>query len=204
MSPLFRRNNDAPADRPVETAPAVTIPPAKGQSAGKGRPTPKRKDANKRRAPEPPPKDAKEARQRRRAKMAAERAERFEGAKRGEDQYLMARDKGPVRRLVRDIIDSRRNVGPLFFGGVLVVVIFSSGGFPPQVRTAAMALWFLLVALMIADSVIIGIKVKKIVFERFPDTKEKTRSLVFYAVLRSVSFRKLRNPAPQVKPGDKI
>ena len=36
------------------------------------------------------------------------------GAARGDDAYLPARDRGPVRKLVRDVVDSRRNVGSFF------------------------------------------------------------------------------------------
>ena len=37
----------------------------------------------------------------------------------GDERYLLARDRGPERALVRDIVDSRRTVGTCFFGGAL-------------------------------------------------------------------------------------
>ena len=37
----------------------------------------------------------------------------------GEDAYLLPRDKGPVRRYVRDVVDSRRNVLGLFMPAAL-------------------------------------------------------------------------------------
>ena len=33
---------------------------------------------------------------------------------RGDDAYLPTRDRGPVRKLVRDVVDARRNVGSFF------------------------------------------------------------------------------------------
>ncbi len=52
----------------------------------------------------------------------------------GKEEYLLARDKGPERALVRDIVDSRRTVGTFFFGGALIVLIGSSGAMPPTVQ----------------------------------------------------------------------
>jgi hypothetical protein len=210
VSPLFRRDKaDSDAAQTAPEAPPVAL--GKGRSAGKGRPTPKRNDTVRRRVPEPPPKNNKEARLRMkesrlrmREKMRNERAERYAGARRGEDEFLMARDRGPVRRLVRDIIDSRRNVGPLFFVGLLGVVVFSSAAFRTEVRSAANLLAFVLFALQIIDLFLINRRISTLVRERFPDSKEKARSLIFYAALRSMSFRKLRNPVTLVKPGDQI
>ena len=38
----------------------------------------------------------------------------------GEEAYLLPRDQGPVRRYVRDIVDSRRNVLGLFMPVALI------------------------------------------------------------------------------------
>ena len=40
----------------------------------------------------------------------------------GEDAYLLPRDKGPVRRFVRDVVDSRRNVLGLFMPAALGLI----------------------------------------------------------------------------------
>ena len=49
-----------------------------------------------------------------RAQQATRRMEARQGAARGDDSYLPARDRGPVRKLVRDVVDTRRNVGSFF------------------------------------------------------------------------------------------
>ena len=71
----------------------------------KGRPTPKRKDAEAARIHPLVPKDRKEAK---RAARAARNA-RFDAEQRalvtGEEKYLPARDKGAARRFVRDYVD---------------------------------------------------------------------------------------------------
>ncbi len=201
MSPLFRRSKQDPADE-VAPEPAETEPSGKAFTPAKGRPTPKR--TTRRRVVEPPPKDNKEARQRMRERMRTERQERFEGARRGDEQYLMARDRGPVRKLVRDLIDARRNIGPLFFGGLFVVLITSFQSMPGVVKLGGSVLWFGLLLLMVLDGFIISRLVKRSVNARFPDHNERMPALYFYAIMRSLSFRKIRNPKPQVKPGDEV
>lgn len=204
MSPLFRRNN---ADAAVpEAAPEPVVPESNSKKVtpGKGRPTPKRKEAQRRRVVEPPPKDNKEARRRMREKMRAERAEQTAGARRGDERYLLPRDRGPVRKLVRDLVDARRNVGPYFFAGLLVVVVTSLQVMPPAVKLGGSVLWFGMLLLMTLDAFLIARLIKRAVRERFPDSKERMPALYFYGILRSMSFRKIRNPKPQVKIGDEV
>ncbi len=40
--------------------------------------------------------------------------------------------------------------------------------------------------------------------ERFPQTTQKIGSLQIYAVMRSLSFRRMRVPKPLVELGDKV
>ena len=56
-----------------------------------------------------------------------------QGAARGDDAYLPARDRGPVRKLVRDVVDSRRNVGSFFLAIAAVALI---GTIVPEPRGA--------------------------------------------------------------------
>src|SRR5215218_8369434 len=86
------------------------------RTSGKGRPTPRRSEAQGRRPgpPPPPPTTRKEAYKRMREQQAVRRSETRQGMARGDDNYLPARDRGPVRRTVRDVVDSRRNVGSWF------------------------------------------------------------------------------------------
>src|SRR3712207_2693196 len=101
------------------------------RTSGKGRPTPKRSEAQGRRQgpPPPPPTTRKEAYKRMRETQAARRAEVRQGAARGDDAYLPARDRGPVRKLVRDVVDSRRNIGSLFLAVAAVALV---GTFVPS------------------------------------------------------------------------
>ena len=153
----------------AETAPdtAVVSEPQLVRAGGKGRPTPKRTEAQGRRPgpPPPPPTTRKEAYRRMREQQALRRTETRAGMARGQDDSLPARDRGPVRRLVRDIVDSRRNLGSFFLPVATLVLV---GYFIPNpaVQSYTVFVWFAFFLVIIADSVVLGRRIKKVVSER--------------------------------------
>ncbi len=212
MPTLFRRKStDLAANAEVASAPEVeeadegSLEDAKPRSytPGKGRATPKRKDAGRRIA-EPPPKNRREAYRRLREKDRAERAENRAAMLAGREDKLLPRDRGPERRLIRDIVDSRRNIGTMFFAGALIVIIGSMQSMPVAVQVAANLFWVFLAVAVIVDSFILGRKVRRLLKERFPKTTGRMAGHYFYAIMRAITFRRIRMPAPQVKIGDKI
>ncbi len=188
----------------TDTTASAELTEQLARASGKGRPTPKRNEAQGRRPgpPPPPPATRKEAYKRMREQQAARRAETRQGAARGDDAYLPARDRGPVRKLVRDIVDARRNVGSFFLAIAGVALI---GTVVPSlvVRNYASFLLFGFFLLMIVDSVILSRRIKKTVAERFPETT-KTRGLVWYGISRSTMIRRWRFPKPDVAPGAEV
>ncbi len=174
-------------------------------NSGKGRPTPKRSEAQVRRPgpPPPPPTNRKEAYRRMREQQARDRASTRVGALRGEDSSLPARDRGPVRRLVRDIVDSRRNVGSAFvlLAAVLLVSVFIPNAAAQGYASLVALVFFLFLAI---DSVILRKRIRALVTERFPNNEQKMRSLVWYGISRSTMIRKWRFPKAQVGLGADI
>jgi hypothetical protein len=171
------------------------------KAGGKGRPTPKRSVAQGRRPgpPPPPPTTRKEAYRRMRENQAARRVEGRQAAARGDDSYLPARDRGPVRKLVRDVVDSRRNVGSFFLAIAGVALI---GTVVPSlaVRSYASFLLFGFFLLLIVDSVLLSRRIRKKVAERFPEEKN-TRGVILYGISRSTMIRRWRFPKPDVALG---
>lgn len=171
------------------------------KASGKGRPTPRRSEAQGRRPgpPPPPPTTRKEAYKRTREQQAARRTATRQGAARGDDAYLPARDRGPVRKLVRDVVDSRRNVGSFFLAIAGVALI---GTVVPSlvVRNYASFLLFGFFLLLIVDSVVLSRKIKRTLAERHPEVT-KTRGLVWYGISRSTMVRRWRFPKPEVPLG---
>jgi hypothetical protein len=202
VAALFRRKTSV-AEEPapdVEEAPAPEARP-RGQTPSKrelGVQTPKRPGAARRigGAPAGPPLSKQEAREKRRRLRAEASAEfRREGG---------PRDRGPEKALARDVVDSRRTVGTFFFGGALLVLLGSNRAMPPVIQVASNVLWAALAIGVLVDSVLISRKIKRLVRERFPKSTERMGSLYFYAIMRSLTFRRMRVPNPRVAIGDKI
>nr|WP_208383925.1 DUF3043 domain-containing protein [Modestobacter marinus] len=174
-------------------------------TAGKGRPTPRRNEAQGRRSGPvpPPPTTRKEAYKRMREQQAAGRGSARAAAARGDDSSLPARDRGPVRRLVRDVVDARRNAGSFFLGVAALVLV---GYFipVPAVQSYTVFVWFAFFLVIIGDSFLLGRRIKAKVTERFPNTDQKMRSLVWYGVSRATMIRRWRFPKPQVPLGAEV
>jgi hypothetical protein len=190
-------------------------------TAPKGRPTPKRSQAARKRGPvAPAPMTSSEARKRRkelggpklsRGERKAEKltrradmSERREKMMAGEDAYLLPRDKGPVRRLARDVVDSRRNVLGLFMPAALGLVFVMLAVPSLQVQRMLSPAMLALVLIMAVDGLLIGRRVNKSVDAKFPDNVESGWKLGLYAASRASQLRRMRAPRPQVNRGDKI
>ncbi len=205
------------AEEVVESA--TEAPGSRSATAPKGRPTPKR-DAAKRRGPvAPAPMTAAEARRRRKeARQKLSREERRELKTRqrertsdrrdkmmaGEEDYLLPRDKGPVRRYVRDMVDARRNPLGLFMPIAFFLVFLMLAVPTPQVNGLVSIAMLVLVMMMMADALVLGRKVNKLVDAKFPKNTESGWRLGFYAASRASQLRRMRAPRPQVKRGDAV
>jgi hypothetical protein len=205
---LFRRKAtevaevaEAPTSSEDVVEPAT---PRRGHTPSKkelGKVTPKRSAA--RRVVEPPPANRREAARRLRDKQRQARAEAREGMRQGKEEYLFARDKGTDRALVRDIVDSRRNVASYVIFGFFILIFTTSPALPAGVRVTANLMFYVLLLAVVLDSMVLARKVKTILRERFPkDTIRK--GTTWYAIMRSLSIRRLRIPSPRVKLGEKF
>jgi hypothetical protein len=169
-------------------------------TAGKGRPTPKRSEAERRRRqPYTAPKDRKEAARVSRDRQRTDRTRRMEAVRRGEEWALPPRDRGPVKALARDYVDSKRRISEYYMYGLLVllVLLFIRA---PIVQTIVPLLVLAAVLVMAVEGIFIGRRVKRIAAERLPG--QSTRGLALYSAMRALQIRRLRVPKPRVKPGD--
>ncbi|OEJ98265.1 hypothetical protein J116_021025 [Streptomyces thermolilacinus SPC6] len=169
--------------------------------APKGRPTPKRSEAQtQRRRAVTPPLDRKEAMRRQREARRADLARQREALATGDERFLPVRDRGPVRRFVRDFVDSRFFVAEMFLPLAVVILVLSVIQVGNMQAIATM-LWLGVIVLIIVDSIGLSIRLKKQLKQRFPD--EPKRGAVAYALMRSLQMRRLRLPKPQVKRGER-
>jgi len=190
---LFRRKTEEVVEPVADEVTEVDKPVrSKAYTPSKeelGQATPKRRNTV-RRTIEKPPADRKEQAKRLREKARQERAEARAGQLAGDQKYLLPRDRGPERALVRDIVDSRRTIGTWFFGLTFVVMLIGfNRALNPSVYLAANLLFLLFALATAVDSYLITRKVNRLVTERFPNTQQRMRSLYFYAIMRGISFR---------------
>lgn len=172
------------------------------ENQGKGRPTPKRKDAeSKRKVSTLAPIVTKDQKRASKALARQNRIAARAAYLRGDEAALPARDRGPARRYVRNFVDSRRSIGEYFLPIIFVVLVLTL--FPiAVVQVGAVALMYAVLVIAVIDGIFLSRKIRKAVAAKFPGTS--TKGLGMYAWLRSTQMRRLRAPHPQVKVGDSI
>ncbi|MBF6351836.1 DUF3043 domain-containing protein [Nocardia flavorosea] len=224
---LFRRGESSGTDVPADSSRAATatantteadaVPAKAAPTAGKGRPTPSRREAEgRRRGPvAPPPMTAKEARARRKESRGTKADRKAAAADRraaaqdrrarmlaGEDKYLLPRDQGPVRAFVRDIVDARRNLVGLFMPMALLLILSMFAA--PEWQSIVTLAMLVMMVFMIAEGFLLSRIVNRRVRERFPKNTDTGFRLGWYAFVRASQMRKMRAPKPRVGPGDAI
>ncbi|HVU74915.1 MAG TPA: DUF3043 domain-containing protein [Mycobacteriales bacterium] len=183
---------------------AEPAPSFEEKEGGKNRPTPKRKDAIAARPVTPYMKGskAKGARGARTADRAARSdtyAQRRQAAERGE----LPRDAGPERALVRDVVDSRRNMlGLMMFLALgLFVESLVGNALPSAVSVVITSGLFAFFLVAMLDAAVLMRLIRKHVRAKFPDYRKPYR---FYAFQRAISPRRLRIPKPRRHAGDPL
>jgi hypothetical protein len=209
---LLRRSRPEPEPE-VETAALdeeeADSPRAQaGYTEKKGRPTPKRSDTVGRRLPPgPPPKTRKEM-------IARQRRQRQDSVKQkiltgSDDSMILPRDRGPVRRLARDVVDSQHNYGGMFLLGALFLSIFGAGFSSAAGAQVVLLATYAMFLGLVVNSWFLGRKVLKRVRAKYPDdpvlkSRGKRGALTYYAATRAIFPRRWRNPRPQVKLGEPL
>jgi hypothetical protein len=188
---LFRRKS--------ESAVVDETPQKEG---GKGRPTPSRKEAEA----------ARMARVRtprtRKQQAAASRSARFESSqklreamKTGDERYLPARDKGPLRRFTRDYVDTRFTLAELLLPLLVITMVL---GYTGNTSLAVFANGFMLLILLATALNLVWLRfsLRRQLRKRFPEASY--RGLTYYAIVRAIQLRFLRMPKPQVRIGQQL
>lgn len=209
---LRRRSDNAVDSATTADAESITGALGSGYTPGKGRPTPKRRDAEgKRRGPAPPPPKTQREAQRLARKNRGSRAERRSDAAdrrrrmmAGDERVLMPRDRGPVKAYVRDVVDSRPHMAGLFMplaGLVILSLVLQS---QPIVQSYVSMFCLALMVAMALEGVLLGRRVTQLARARFPKEAISPLGLGWYAFSRASQIRKLRVPKPRVNRGDPV
>jgi hypothetical protein len=201
---LSRR--DKAADPEPEAGPAVDD--AAEDATRKGRPTPKRRDAQGRRGPVSAPKTRKEAYARQKqltkgqpkAKSTAKPrsvAEQRAALRAGDPTALPRRDQGKTRKLARDYVDSKRMLSNYLLWLFPIMIV--------GIVIPAMQLIVLVVFLtLLVEWYFVGKRIRAMSMQRYGEAQGGNLSIGFYAGSRAYLPRRWRLPGPQVSRGDAI
>jgi hypothetical protein len=215
---VFRRSSagategQAQGSQPAQApeAPAKSKPPAQ---TGKGRPTPKRSEAeanryrsltgtttsgrNRSSTAAPSRKLTPEEK----ARVRTDRSKQMQAMRRGEEWALQPRDRGPMKKLARDYVDAHRRPSEFYMYALIVLVISLVAGKAHKALNSDLQFLLLaIIAVIIVDAILLRRSINKLAKERLPG--ESTRGITFYAIMRALQLRRFRNPAPRIKPGE--
>jgi Protein of unknown function (DUF3043) len=191
------------ADQPAPEAEADSDRPARSNvTPKKAGPTPKRSEAQGHRGGHyQAPADRRAAGQGGKEQQRAERSRRAAALQRGEEWALPAKDRGPVRALARDVVDSRRGISEWYLIVVIPVFVLVFLHIS-ALQLVADCLVILVLLTVVSEGYYVGRKVDRMARERFPG--QSTRGVRFYAAMRGTQLRRMRMPKPRVDRGDPV
>ena len=190
---MFRRSKS-------ETTPVAND--AADKVGGKGRPTPTRKEAEAAaKARAKTPRTRKELAAQQRLARSESSGKMRQAMRTGDERYLPARDRGPVKRFLRDYVDSRFSFVELMIPVLLITTVMAWSG-SATVASYGNAILLGMLLLIVTDMVRLRFKLKRELAARFPD--EPTKGTTYYAVMRSLQMKFMRLPKAQVKIGQPL
>jgi len=170
----------------------------------KNRPTPSRREQEAARKRPLVPTDRKAAASESREANKLARAKQRAALISGDESALPARDKGPVRRSIRDAVDARYNVGEFMLPVMVVVLALTFvPTFVPSIASwttlVVVALVYGLIVIGVIDALLMWRRIKAKIIDKFDEAPP--RGSAMYAVTRAFQMRRSRLPRPQVKRG---
>jgi hypothetical protein len=181
---------------------ATTPPDEEISSAGKGRPTPTRKEAEAAaKARAKPPRTRREIAAAQRGTRTESSSRVRQGMRNGEEKYLLPRDKGPVRRFIRDFVDSRFSFIELIIPILVVTMVLGYSG-SDTARSIGNSVLFGSVLLVGLDMFMMRFRLRRQLAARFPG--ESAKGTTYYAVTRAMQMKFMRLPKPKVKIGQEL
>lgn len=184
-------------------SPTATAPEAEGQTAAplngrKGRPTPKRRDQQAARRQPLVPVDRKGAKSTSREEQRKSRMTQREAMARGEESALLQRDRGPVKRYIRNYVDARIRVGEIMLP-LMLIMLLASVALPGILKTNGLLLVWVIALVAIVDVSLMWRRCKKRIVAL--TGAQPPRMSWFYAAMRAFQMRFTRMPKPQVSRG---
>ena len=220
--PVFRRSSAGATDSTAQgssqrtqsqEAPAKNKPPAE---AGKGRPTPKRSEAEASRyqsvtgsttsgrGPSTGSAPRGKLTPEEKAKARSERDKRLHAMRRGEEWALGPRDRGPIKKLARDYVDAHRRPSEFYMYAliVLLVALLSRSKVAEHAHVYCRSSWCDHRGHRV-DAYFMRRALFKLAAERLPERVHPRHDDSTRSCARCRSAASAR-PAPRLKPGDEF
>jgi uncharacterized membrane protein YraQ (UPF0718 family) len=195
---VFGRKKEAPSAQEIVDQQAAEAA-ARANGAGKGAPTPTRKAQEAARKRPLVPEDRKASKAAERQAIQDQRQKMRQALDTGDEKFLPLRDKGPQKRFARDYVDARFSLGEyLMFGALVFVLVSLVVPASSDLMIYVLGGFWVMFLVVFIDVFLLSRKLKKRLTEKFGEVE---RGTVWYGSMRSLQFRKLRLPKPQVKRG---
>ncbi|MDQ0850170.1 hypothetical protein QFZ65_002108 [Arthrobacter sp. B3I9] len=196
---VFGRKKEAPTAQEIVDQQAAAAS-ARDAASGKGAPTPKRSAQVAARKRPLVPEDRKASKAAERVAIQDQRLKMRQAMDTGDERFLPLRDKGPQKRFARNYVDARFNLGEyLMFGALVFVVVSLLVPASSDLMIYVLGAFWVMFLAVFVDAFILSRKLKTRLAAKFGEAE---RGTVWYGSMRSLQFRRLRMPKPQVKRGE--
>ena len=189
-----RRDKEAEADQTASTE----------EARGKGRPTPKRKQAEARNLRPLVPKDRKASRKAAKARIRAREDAQYEAMRTGDIDHMPKSERLPWRIYIRDYVDARFNLLEWIFPAIILMFVATLMGMfvgPQHYATFTMVVTILLYGYLIValvDTWLMWRKLKRLLIDKFGERSvAKGSRSASYAWQRAMMVRRWRVPKPK-------
>ena len=196
---MFGRRKEAPSAQETVDQQAAEAAARQNSVVGKGAPTPTRRAQEAARKRPLVPEDRKASKAAERQAVQDQRLKMRRALDTGDEKFLPVRDKGPQKRFARDYVDARFNLGEyLMFGALLFVLVSLVVPASSDMMIYVLGAFWVMFLAVFVDVFILSRKLRKGLAQKFGEVE---RGTVWYGSMRSLQFRKLRLPKPQVGRG---
>lgn len=184
----------------AESAEATTQEASAAKTVGKGRPTPKRNQAQAQNLRPLVPADRKASAKRARKRLRERENAEYEAMRTGDLAHMPKSEQIAWRVYIRDYVDARFNIGEFFIPVALVIMIAMMivvARWPIMYLPLIIALYAYLI-IAIIDVVIMWRKLRKKLVQRFgPSCVSRGSRSSIYAWSRAINLRRWRLPKPR-------
>lgn len=195
---------ETPPTAPESTISAADVgqPGTQPGAGGKGRPTPKRKEAEALNRRPLVHNDKKVARAEQRRRNAEARQKQNQAMLSGDEAHMPLQHRGKVRRFARDYIDARWSLGEFFLPLAFVFLVLSLlANSRPELGLPILLLLYVLIIVAAIDAVLAARRIRKLATAKY-GADQIPRGFLMYCVVRAFQLKRSRMPKPQVARGE--